>query len=296
MDLEDRTTAGEPAQEWRRAVAGQMRQAHRRERGTTRGASVDHSELRKGGITTSDATVVSLNSSTVTFPAPSASGKGNVNVSVQPLATGTAHLSLGTLQGGGTPASGGALVINVAQPAISIPSFTIGAGLEAPLEVMLGSNQQAPASNLSVGLQVDSSGGQLGFSSTPTGAPQSGFFNASIPAGQYLSTPFYVQGTTAGTAQIQLNSNYASWTAEVTVSKTALIFKKAAQSSTATVPNGTTANFTVMPGLSPLATPVLMPLAIASNSNPVMVTVTSSNPSVLQVVTPQVEGCIPEIN
>jgi hypothetical protein len=44
----------------------------------------------------------------------------------------------------------------------------------------------------------------------------------------------------------------------------------------------------VAPALSPLATPVLAPLMIRGGASPITVTVTSSNPSVLSVLTPTV--------
>ena len=233
-------------------------------------------------VTSSNPSVLSVNPLAITFSAPDPSTPPQFNISVQPLAVGTAIVSLGPLPGGVTPASGGQLVFNVAEPLLSIPSFTLGRDLAAPTQVKLGSAVPTPSSNLTVSVYCN-------YPVYCTGAlPQTPAFplNATILAGQRVSERFYVQAMQPGTATLTYSGGGYNSQSSGTVTQTAFVFKEAGQ--TLSVNNGSTASFTVVPALSPPATPELTPLAIRGGAPPIIVTVKSSNPNVLSVTTPQV--------
>ena len=235
-------------------------------------------------LTSSNPQVLALDTPSVQFTSPDPSVPPVVNASVRPAGIGTAILSLGLLPGGGIPASGGQLVVNVAEPNLFIPAFTLGRDLQAPVQIKLSSALPAPAADTVITVY---SSYPMGLSSGPSGAGQFSL-PVILPAGQHVSAPFYVQGFQTGTASLQYSGGtYGSQSVVGTVTQAAFIFREASQPQPMRLAGGSSATFTVLPALSPLASPVLTPLMIRGAAAPIVVTVTSSNPNVLAVTTPQ---------
>jgi hypothetical protein len=234
--------------------------------------------------TSSDPAVVAVTTPTITFDVPDPSKPQSFAVSLQPVGVGTAIVSLGQLPGGGTPATGGQLVFNVVEPSFMLPSFTLGRDLQAPAQLKLGSSVPTPASNLTVSVNANY---PLSVSSSPT-ANTGYFLNLTIPAGQRTTPVFYVQASQTGSAGLQFSGGGYNSSVAATVTRSAFVFKEAAQGQSVAVNSGSVATVNVVPALSPLAVPVLGPLAIRSGASPIVINVTSSAPGILSVTTPQV--------
>jgi hypothetical protein len=246
---------------------------------------------RPGAVPT--VTVTSSNPSAVTVSTPSiqipisdpANGFQYGTATIQPVAAGTAVITLSEPEGV-TPASGGQEVFNVAQPSLFVPAFTLGQTLAAPVQIQLASSLPTPTSPVTISVTGNY---PLEVASTATGNPTFSL-QATIPAGQRASQTFYVDGLSTGSGSLSFfSSGYGStWSTPATISQTAFVFKEAGQTQPISVGVNTSANFTVAPALSLLATPVLAPLMIRGGASPITVTVTSSNPGVLSVLTPTV--------
>jgi hypothetical protein len=240
-------------------------------------------------LTSSDQTVVAVDTPSLQFNASDPSVAQFVTAMVRPVGVGTAVLSLGLLAGGGTPASGGQLLVNVTEPALSIPAFALGRDLEAPMQVKIGSSLPTPTSPTTITVNGSY---PIGVSNTASGPAQFSIM-VTFDAGQRLSEPFYVQGLGTGTASLQYyGASYAgqnfSGTGTATVTQTAFIFKEAAQPQPVGIRAGSSGSLTVFPALSPLTNAAPSPLSIRPNVAPIALNVTSSNPNVLAVTTPQV--------
>jgi hypothetical protein len=175
-------------------------------------------------------------------------------------------------------------VVNVAEPDLFIPEFTLGAGLEVPVQIKLGSSVPTPTADMAVTVEGDY---PIAVASNPTSTSLS-YLSVTVPAGQRLSQAFVLQGSFPGTGDVLCYNNSYRSTSAATVTQTAFVFKEAAEAQPVAVANGSTGTFTVIPALSPPATPVLGPLEISGSANPVTITVKSSNPAVLSVTTPSV--------
>jgi hypothetical protein len=239
-------------------------------------------------LTSSDAKVIAVDTPSVQFNAANPSSPQSVTAMVRPVGVGTAVLSLGLLPGGGTPASGGQLLVNVTEPALSIPAFALGLDLEGPLQIKIASALPTPTSSTTVTV---SSNYPVGLSNTASGSAQFSIM-ATFDAGQRLSEPFYVHGLGAGTAGLYSSGNLfgqsLSGSQSTSVGRTAFIFKEASQPQPAAMKAGSSGSFTVLPAVSPLTSAAPTPLSIRTNAAPIFVSVTSSNPNVLAVTTPQV--------
>jgi hypothetical protein len=109
--------------------------------------------------------------------------------------------------------------------------------------------------------------------------------SVTIPAGQRISKPFYLQGQQTGSAQIAYyGGGYPTFNTYGTVTQTAFVFREQSPS----VNVNATGTLTVLPALSPLGTQGLGPLSIRGGATPITITVTSSDTKVLSVTTPQV--------
>ncbi|HXS93824.1 MAG TPA: hypothetical protein VN736_04410 [Candidatus Limnocylindrales bacterium] len=234
-------------------------------------------------LTSSNPAVLAVSTPAIAFLQPDPAKPVTFTASVQPLSAGTAVLTLGPLANGGTPASGGAVVVNVTEPNLSIPFFTIGRDLEGPIQAKLGASAPLPVSDLTVAVNAFY---PLLTSTSPTG-PMFNTVTVTIPAGQRTSTPFYIAGNAIGAASVYLYAGNYNWNAQANVTQTAFVFKEAAQSQSVAVNAGSTGSLTVVPALSPPATSALGPLMIGGGVAPIPITVTSSNPAVLAVVNSQ---------
>jgi hypothetical protein len=234
-------------------------------------------------VTTSDPKVLAVNTPTVQF---SSDPQQPATVVVQPIGAGTAILSLGPLPGGLMPASGGQIVFNVAEPDLFVPSFSVGRDLQVPVQVTLGSRLPTPSSDSTVNVTEF---GNVNLSNDPASFSFSQTIPVIIPAGQRISQPFYVQGSFAGTTNLNISgSGYTTSQATITVTATAFVFQEASQTQPLSISSGSTTTLNVLPVLSPLGTPALAPMTIRAGAQPITINVTSSNPAVLSVNTPQI--------
>jgi hypothetical protein len=171
-------------------------------------------------VTSSDPRVLSVSTPSIQFP-------NQPVVDIKPVAIGTAILSLGLLPGGISPASGRQMVVNIAEPTMLLPDFTIGRDLAAPVQVSLGSSTPTPTTDLGVYLQPFN----VLLSNSATDPGTFGI-SITIPAGQRVSRPFYLQGrNSTGAATIQNGGGgyNSAQPADGTVIQTAFIFCEAAR-------------------------------------------------------------------
>jgi hypothetical protein len=184
------------------------------------------------------------------------------------------------------PSSGSQIVFTVAEPDLFIPNFSLGRDLQVPVQVTLGSRLPTPTSDVTINV---SQFGGVNLSNDPTLFSFNQTIPVVIPAGQRASRPFYVQGSFTGPTTLNISgAGYTTSQSTVTVTSTAFVFQEASQAQPISVSSGATTTFNVLPVLSPLGTPALAPMTIRAGAPPINVNVTSSNPSVLSVTTPQI--------
>jgi hypothetical protein len=235
-------------------------------------------------VTSSDPKVLAVNTPTLQFPVDPQ--QQQQTALVQPAGVGTAILSLGPLPGGVMPASGSQIVFTVAEPDLFIPNFSLGRDLQVPLQVTLGSRLPTPTSDVTINV---SQFGGVNLSNDPTLFSFNQTIPVVIPAGQRASRPFYAQGSFTGPTSLNISgAGYTTSQSTVTVTQTAFVFQEASQAQPIPISSGATTTFNVLPVLSPLGTPALAPMTIRAGAPPINVNVTSSNPAVLSVSTPQI--------
>ena len=233
-------------------------------------------------VASSDPGVVSVDPQSIVFNVPDPANPPRFAVTLKPLAVGNATVSIGQFPGGFSPVTAAQLAVKVTEPGALISPFTLGVDLQAPVQARVGNGNPTPASDLLVPVYASA----VVVSATPS-ASGSYYLSATIPAGQRISTPFYVQATQPGSASVTTSSNGVNSTAAVTVTKTAFVFQEAVQSRQVAVNSGSNASVTVIPALSTPAANALAPLSIRPGAKPV-VNVTSSNSSILKVAASQV--------
>jgi hypothetical protein len=233
-------------------------------------------------VTSSDPKVLIVDTPTLKFPVDSQ----QQTVQVRPTGPGTAILSLGALPGGVMPGSSSQIVFNVAEPDLFIPNFSVGRDLQVPVQVTLGSRLPTPTSDVTINV---SEFGSINLSTDPALFNGSQTIPVVIPAGQRVSRPFYVQGAFPSVTNLSISgTGYNTSLALVTVTSTAFVFQEANQTQPISIANGATTTLNVVPVLSPLGTPPSAPMTIRAGAQPIIVNVTSSNPAVLGVSTPQI--------
>jgi hypothetical protein len=226
--------------------------------------------------------VLIVDTPTLKFPVDSQ----QQTVQVRPTGPGTAILSLGALPGGVMPGSSSQIVFNVAEPDLFIPNFSVGRDLQVPVQVTLGSRLPTPTSDVTINV---SEFGSINLSTDPALFNGSQTIPVVIPAGQRVSRPFYVQGAFPSVTNLSISgTGYNTSLALVTVTSTAFVFQEANQTQPISIANGATTTLNVVPVLSPLGTPPSAPMTIRAGAQPIIVNVTSSNPAVLGVSTPQI--------
>ena len=231
-------------------------------------------------LKTSDAKIVQIPSGALTLGAT-----GSQSITLQPASIGTALLSLGALPGSPSPASGGQLVVNVTAQALTLADFKLGATEQVPVRFLLADDQPTPSSPLFIYPVV--SDGKLLQLSTDVKSFGSNQIQLMIPAGTRFSNPLWVQALSdTGKPQIRVDFQGATYSTTVTLDKPAFVFAEANGSNTM-LPEllGTSpVNLKVVPAVSPDGSPLLTP-AITPGAAMRTLTVSSSNPSVAQVVT-----------
>lgn len=228
-------------------------------------------------LASSDKTVLSATPSTLTF-----TGSGSMQVQVQPVGIGTAILTVGPLPGGATAAGGAQIAYTVAEPDLFVGDATVGRDLQVPLQLRLASRLPAPAAALTFTIEVYSSY-MAEVASSPTAA---GAYSipVTIPAGQHLSNPFYLQGLSPGTTSLYVYGNtYNSSTSNVTVGQTAFIFQEALQSQSVGLAVGATGALTVTPAILPIGTPTPAGTTIRGGVAPITLLVNDLNSQVASV-------------
>ena len=227
-------------------------------------------------VTASDNSVVTVNPSILQFT----SANSLPQIQVQPLSAGTAIVSIGQLPGGVTPASGQQLVLNVSEPEIAIPDFSLGHDLEVPMVVTLSSHLPAPGADLPVNV---CSYGLLGVASDPVTNSLNQCVSTVVPAGQHVSKTFYVSthfSTGTGSLQVSSPSRYGPFDSNVFITETAFIF----QVQQVSIAHGSNFTLNVAPALYPLTTQAIAPPMISPGTPPIAVNVVSSDPKIVAVV------------
>ncbi|HLK17413.1 MAG TPA: hypothetical protein VKT81_00615 [Bryobacteraceae bacterium] len=226
--------------------------------------------------TSSDPKVLKITTPTIQVPHPGATIPG-IYAEVQPVAAGTAVLSLGPLAGNPLPASGNHLVFNVTAPELSIPLVTLGSDLETPVQLTVASS----AVNKSADMQIPITAQYpILLSLTPTDAGQNAI-TVVVPAGHTSSKPFYVQAVGGNSGVLTYGGgSFSSYTTAVTVTPTAFVIQEAAKAKSIAISKGATAQLTAVPVLSPPSVIPSGPLSIRPGVNPIVVAVASTNPSV----------------
>jgi hypothetical protein len=234
-------------------------------------------------VTSSNPGALAVDTPTLNLAVANPANPPNFIASLQPLAAGTAIVSLGQYPTAGTPAYGAEAVYNLSAPNLILPGFSIGQDLAGPAQVTLGSAAATPTSSLAINL---SSYGEIGFSTTASG-PSTSPLTIAIPAGQRVSPPFYVLGTGLGVAQVNYYGNSTSYSTSGYVVPTAFVFEQASEPQPLTLTAGSTGTFTVIPEVEPPTAAALSPLSIRAGVT-VSIAVISSNPAVLNVTSPRV--------
>ena len=231
--------------------------------------------------------VIAVTSSLVQLtqpPQPTSSANAG-SIGIQPVAAGTATVTLGTLAGNPSPSSGNKLAFNVTEAPLSIAPVTLGVDLETPVQLKLGSSVPLPTSNLSIPV----SGGYPIALALHAGDVGQNSIVATIPAGQRLSTPFYVQATSTGSGSLNYGGGqFPNLSTPVTVSQTAFVIKEAQGGQSLNLNVGATSNLTIIPALSPPSSAASAPLSIRAGANPITIAVASTVPSVVSVSPAQV--------
>jgi hypothetical protein len=229
-------------------------------------------------VTSSDPTVIAITTPTVQFSAqPPANGSTGQTAGIQPVASGTAIVTLAALPGNPTPASQNQIVFTVAEPELSIPALTLGRDLQAPVQIKLGSTVSMPTTDVAISVNANY-GVQLGANPGDTGQSS---LSVTIPAGQRMSNPFYVQGLYAGSGQLNYGGgSFPNFSTTVTVTQTAFVIQEAANGQALDLAVGANSNLTIVPALSPPFNGVPGPLSIRGGASPILIAVTPADPSV----------------
>jgi len=234
-------------------------------------------------VTSSNPQIIAVTTPTVQL-APVAQGAPAPSAGVQPIAVGTAVVSLSALAGNPLPASENQIVFNVTQPELSVPAVTVGRDLAVPAQITLSSSAVNTSAETVLSVSVSSSA-QL--AANPGDIGQNSI-SVTIPAGQAMSKPFYIQGLSTGPATLSYGGGaFQNYTTSVTVTNTAFIIKEAANGEPLTINDDASANLTVVPSLSPETTTASGPLSIRGGISPITVAIASTDPVVV-TVTPQV--------
>ena len=206
-------------------------------------------------------------------------------VGIQPVAAGTAIVTLGPLPGNPAPSSGNQIVFNVTEAALSIVPFTLGRDLEAPVQLRLGSTVQNPVADVPITVY----GGYPIAVALNSGDAGQNSIVATIPAGQRASKPFYVQGVSTGSASLNYGGgNLQNLSTPVTVAQTAFVIKEAKGGQSINLSVGAAAKLTILPAVSPPSSAAAGPLTIRPGASPIMVAVASTNPGIVTVSPSQV--------
>jgi len=219
-------------------------------------------------IASSNPNVVTLDQSKLTF-----TGTNSINVRVQPAGPGSALVTLGPLPGGPTASTGTEIVYNVAEPDLAVPNLTIGRDLQAVVQLRLASRIPAPANDPTLNIETNALY-TVGLSADPAVAGTTQTISVVIPAGQHLSTSFYVQGLSQGSTTLYafgggFNSSYSN----VTVTATGFVFQQALQASIVAVSPGNLTNLTITPVVLPVGTPAPAGMTIRPGATPIVLTV-----------------------
>jgi hypothetical protein len=253
--------------------------------------SEGYSSVRSGAnlsasVTSSNLTVVTVTPTTVQFAPPQqGSTPTPTTVGVDPVAAGTAIVTLGPVGDNPAPSSGNQLVFNVTEAELSIIPFTLGISLETPVQIKLGNTAPIPTSDVPVTVNgsypiaVALNSGDLGQNSIV----------ATIPAGHSASNPFYVQGLGNGSAALNYGGGmFSNFSTPVTVTQTAFVIKEAQGGQPLNLNVGASANLTILPALSPPSSAVAGPLSVSPGVNPITVVAASTEPGIVAVSPSQV--------
>jgi hypothetical protein len=235
-------------------------------------------------VTSSNPSLLAVNSPTVNFNVTNPTSNSVYLASLQPLAAGTAVVTLGQYPTAGTPATGGSLVYNLADPSLILPAFAIGQDLQGSVQITLASSVPALTSPLAISINAQQ---PVSLASSATAAATY-YLSLTIPAGQRSTQPFYVQGGTPGVGQISYGGGTYNYQTSGVVTPTAFVFQEASEAQPISLTAGSTQTFTVVPELAAAAAGALSPLSIRTGANSVSIAVTSSNPAVLSVNTTRV--------
>lgn len=228
-------------------------------------------------ITSSDTSVAVVPEPNVTF-----TGTGTQAVTLNPVGIGTALVSLGLLPGGESPASGRQTVVNVVEPDISLPDFTLGYHLQVPVRLKLRGGLDTLSYDNSILVSTnDQYQAALSNSAAAAGGAR---IAAVIRAGQRESESFYVQGRGQnGSAQLQFDFQGRTYNTTVTLDRPAFIIKEAT-GSPVTLPAGATAStYTIVPAVTAEGTPLIGPASIAPQASSKTITIGSTNTAVATV-------------
>jgi hypothetical protein len=229
-------------------------------------------------VTSSNPSVIAITTPTVQFSAQTQPNSNpDQTAGIQPVASGTAIVTLAALPGNPTPASQNQIVFTVAEPELSMPALTLGRDLQAPVQIKLGSTVSPPATDVAISVYANF-GVQLGANPGDTGVSS---LSVTIPAGQRMSNPFYVQGLYAGSGQLNYGGgSFPNFSTPVTVTQTAFVIQEAANGQGLNLAVGASSTLTIVPALSPPFNGVTGPLSIRGGASPILVAATSADPSV----------------
>jgi hypothetical protein len=235
------------------------------------------------GVTSSNPTVLAVDTPNLNIAVANPAKPPYFQATLQPLAPGTAIVSLVEYPTAGTPSYGSEAVYNLSAPTVNLPSFSIGQDLMAPTQITLGNSVPTPSSSQQIEIFSSTS---APLANSPTALPSSVIF-AIIPAGQRVSQPFYMQGVQLGAIGLSYYPDGAAFQASAYVVPTAFVFEEASRPQPLTLSTGSSSVFTVIPEVEPPTAAALSPLSIRPGVT-VSIAVTSSNPAVLSVTSPRV--------
>jgi hypothetical protein len=234
-------------------------------------------------VTSSNPQVVAVTTPTVQIPVQQPNGPLSF-AGIQPLAAGSAVVTLGPLAGGPIPASGNQIVYTVSEPQLFIAPITLGVDLEVPVQIKLGSSAATPKADVSI--TISGNGPFQLANATGNGQPS---LTVTIPAGQRVSNTFYVQGLYPGQGALSYGGgSFPNFNSLVTITQTAFVIQEAANGQTLDLSVGAKSNLTIVPALSPTTTAASGPLSIRGGANPIQVAVASTVPSIASVTPAQV--------
>ncbi|AKJ04649.1 Fibronectin type III domain protein [Archangium gephyra] len=233
-------------------------------------------------VSSSDVTVGVMTPSPVVFNA----GDSRNNTAFDPIGGGTATLLLTQPAGFMPPSTGTQLTATVTAPGMSLGGLTLGKDLQASLTGYLGT--AAPAGGVPVTLTVsDPSKALLSTSATTVG---SGSLTLNMTAGTTATSSFYVQALAgSGTVQLRMSApGYTATTSTVTLAPsgvTLLYCNRFCDTSFGTTTLSANSPLLLSLGrlnATTLALEATQPLR--PGAAPLVVNVTSSNPSVGTIV------------